>query len=880
MPRSAERRSRLTPDLAVCTGWLTDLSVDRPVWAAMDARVSTQIFVSRDPESESVPLFDLEGSTAGTAIFHGETIIVLQSGSRQLCFGVSTPEQLTRWMNCFLLCASPAPPTVTAPVSVSQSLLRSIGSRRPARHVARGGVVHSCDIPARFACIRRIRVFGTPSLLLVIGELPLHADAAVPPPGHPSAVYRILRFDRTIPCPASLDSIVREDTVTHSAAATIEIVRSVFRSAGLAAPGDDGDSGTSLLPHSRSFDWTAGSEAGRKDAWGDGSGAGGSDAHFSIDLAALLGVIQLSRGYYLVAASRKVLAGTIGAHSIYSIAASELIPISLEAPTGPRSVWQRFQGLLSSSDPAAVAEGRYHSLLLNLDLCKEFFFSYTYDVTRPLQQQLIQRLVHAGVTMPFRHAVPALGSSRHDPDPQYLWNDFLAAGLVASGAHTSWCVPLAHGFFKQTHLSIFGKPVLLTLIARRSRFFAGTRYLKRGTSADGFVANDVETEQIVDDTFGKFSSFVQMRGSVPVFWAQRTSVAVPKPPSELVLFQLDRLICAYTLWLLTAVTLQPVDLSHDAARRHFGHVMSRAGAPVLILNLVKKKERTPRERLIGREFARAVSHINRDLPPLSRLQYVSIDYSALVKLEYGGRVLLSSLRDVGVWAAANMGFFCNAALPAPLLSRRVRARASFDERRGHVSFSRQVADTAFEDDVEPASRILPASVLKPQSLAGQTQCVYLGACAISCHLGGLEGTAEWATPSGRWQAGAAALSGLTSPPPDETGRTEQLLARWAPHLGLRAAAIPSGHVASVDGQVSGRKPGPAGTRASESNEYDAIPSLDAVLPSYFVSLCRIGGASALQVSLVFALILRKSVQSLFALHLFRWSAFCQARARE
>jgi len=141
---------------------------------------------------------------------------------------------------------------------------------------------------------------------------------------------------------------VREDTVTRSAAATIEISSEVFyRSAGVQLHlVTMVESGTSLLPHSRSFDWTAGSEAGRKDAWGDGSGAGGSDAHFSIDLAALLGVIQLSRGYYLVAASRKVLAGTIGARSIYSIAASELIPISLEAPTGPRSVWQQLSGAI------------------------------------------------------------------------------------------------------------------------------------------------------------------------------------------------------------------------------------------------------------------------------------------------------------------------------------------------------------------------------------------------------------------------------------------------------------------------------------------------------------------------------------------------------
>lgn len=194
----------------------------------MDARVSTQVFEATDPDAESYPVFDLDGATAGTAAFHGVAIIVLQSGSRQLCFGVPEPSQLARWLGCFQLCASPAPPSSNAPVSVSHSLLRSIGSRAPARSAAQSAVFVS-DIPARVSSMRRLRAYGTPTVMLLIGEEPPRADCAAPPPGHPSAIYRILRFDRTVPCPATLGSIVREDSVTHSAAATIEIVRAVFR---------------------------------------------------------------------------------------------------------------------------------------------------------------------------------------------------------------------------------------------------------------------------------------------------------------------------------------------------------------------------------------------------------------------------------------------------------------------------------------------------------------------------------------------------------------------------------------------------------------------------------------------------------------------------
>jgi phosphatidylinositol 3,5-bisphosphate 5-phosphatase len=60
-----------------------------------------------------------------------------------------------------------------------------------------------------------------------------------------------------------------------------------------------------------------------------------------------------------------------------------------------------------------------------------------------------------------------------------------------------WVVPIIHGHLEQKVLSVFGASVYVTLVSRRSRFFAGTRYLKRGINGRGHVANDVETEQIV-----------------------------------------------------------------------------------------------------------------------------------------------------------------------------------------------------------------------------------------------------------------------------------------------------------------------------------------------------------------------------------------------
>lgn len=61
-----------------------------------------------------------------------------------------------------------------------------------------------------------------------------------------------------------------------------------------------------------------------------------------------------------------------------------------------------------------------------------------------------------------------------------------------------WVIPLIHGFWQQRSLALFGRTLTVSLIARRSKHFAGTRYRKRGVNFKGQVANDVETEQLID----------------------------------------------------------------------------------------------------------------------------------------------------------------------------------------------------------------------------------------------------------------------------------------------------------------------------------------------------------------------------------------------
>lgn len=43
-------------------------------------------------------------------------------------------------------------------------------------------------------------------------------------------------------------------------------------------------------------------------------------------------------------------------------------------------------------------------------------------------------------------------------------------------------------------------------------------------------------------------------------------------------------------------------------------LLERYSSPVLVLNLVKQKEKRARESIVGREFKRAIDHINVTMP--------------------------------------------------------------------------------------------------------------------------------------------------------------------------------------------------------------------------------------------------------------------------
>ena len=104
----------------------------------------------------------------------------------------------------------------------------------------------------------------------------------------------------------------------------------------------------------------------------------------------------------------------------------------------------------------------------------------------------------------------------------FEWNHYhtgeLRELLKPAKNYWFWVQPIIHGSFSQRCFTFFGKDLDLILIARRSRHYAGTRYLKRGISVHGKVANDCETEQIVGLDCGLLSTYashVQVRVACP-----------------------------------------------------------------------------------------------------------------------------------------------------------------------------------------------------------------------------------------------------------------------------------------------------------------------------------------------------------------------------
>ncbi|PLN79124.1 polyphosphoinositide phosphatase Fig4 [Aspergillus taichungensis] len=344
---------------------------------------------------------------------------------------------------------------------------------------------------------------------------------------------------------------------------------------------------------------------------------------------ALLGFIRLTGAYYMLLATKRSQVAMLGGHYVYQIDGTELI--SLTTSNSARAKPEK--------NPE---EARYIAILNNLDLTRSFYFSYSYDITHTLQHNICRdRKLH-------RDGQPK--QFEQDYNTMFIWNHHLLGPAMESLKKPyDWCLPIIHGYVDQSKMSVYGRLVYITIIARRSRFFAGARFLKRGANDLGYVANDVETEQIVSEATTtsfhaagphlyanpQYTSYVQHRGSIPLYWTQESSGVSPKPDIEMNL----------------------VDPFYSAAALHFDNLFERYGAPVYVLNLIKSRERTPRESKLLKEFTNAITYLNQFLPDDKKIIYQPWDMSRAAKSR--DQDVIGILEHIAGEIIPKTGFFQN-----------------------------------------------------------------------------------------------------------------------------------------------------------------------------------------------------------------------------
>ncbi|KAF3310481.1 hypothetical protein TWF173_009481 [Orbilia oligospora] len=234
-------------------------------------------------------------------------------------------------------------------------------------------------------------------------------------------------------------------------------------------------------------------------------------------IAGILGMIRLRLDKYLIVITKAAQVGRINEHAVYKIQATEFLPLR-EKP-------------LHDTD-----EDTYMQLLTTHLRTGPMYFSYSFDLTNTFQRQ-----VHADQSLPLWQRA----------DSRFFWNRHVSSDLIdlssASPAINPYILPVIFGMMSITATAIKSTPLSFIVITRRSRFRAGTRYFSRGIDENGNVSNFNETEQIIitgsvgtglagyDKTASQekqqvqIMSYVQTRGSVPVFWAEVNNLKfVPK----------------------------------------------------------------------------------------------------------------------------------------------------------------------------------------------------------------------------------------------------------------------------------------------------------------------------------------------------------------
>ncbi|OBS28994.1 hypothetical protein FPOA_02929 [Fusarium poae] len=266
---------------------------------------------------------------------------------------------------------------------------------------------------------------------------------------------------------------------------------------------------------------------------------------------------------------------------------------------------------------------------------RSFYFSYDFDLTRSLDE----RSVPQNTETPLHNQV----------DEVFFWNRNLLQPFTSSG-QDCLALPLMQGFVGQKTFIVDNQPpqsddkgkdsvelsdlsptkehsefpgfgssrasidlrsserkYLITVISRRSTKRAGLRYLRRGIDQDGFVANMVETEQLL---------------SAPT-WDPSSNV--------------------YSFLQPTPIQQHSEEANQAACRKHF-ESLSRNYGQLQIINLVEKHGV---ESIIGGAYEKAIEEVNKEASQDNKIPFEWFDFHAACKgMKFENvSILLDQLRD-------------------------------------------------------------------------------------------------------------------------------------------------------------------------------------------------------------------------------------------
>lgn len=308
-----------------------------------------------------------------------------------------------------------------------------------------------------------------------------------------------------------------------------------------------------------------------------------------LDAYGLLGVLRLNLGdtmlHYLVLVTGCMSVGKIQESEVFRVTSTEFISLRVDA-----------------SDEDRISEVRK---VLNSG---NFYFAWS----------------ASGVSLDL-----SLNAHRsmqeHTTDNRFFWNQSLHLHLKHYGVNCDdWLLRLMCGGVEIRTIYAAHKQAKACLISRLSCERAGTRFNVRGTNDDGHVANFVETEQVIylDDCV---SSFIQIRGSVPLFWEQ---------PGLQVGSHRVRMSRGF-------------EANAPAFDRHFRTLKDLYGKQIVV-NLLGSKEG---EHMLSKAFQ---SHLKAS-EHASEIHMVSFDYHQMVK---GGKAeKLHSVLKPQVQKFLDYGFF-------------------------------------------------------------------------------------------------------------------------------------------------------------------------------------------------------------------------------